>query len=95
LNQYVFSSSDPAPFYLFDEIDQALDATYRTGVANLIQKQASSQQNPAQFITTTFRPEMVAVADKCYGISLSNKVSAIHPLLKVSCAYYNDSKVML
>jgi len=73
---------DPAPFYLFDEIDQALDANYRTGVARLIQKQAESTENPAQFITTTFRSELVAVAHKCYGIAVQNKVSSIYPLDK-------------
>eukprot|EP01035_Chromulina_nebulosa_P017480 gene17480-23032_t len=73
---------DPAPFYLFDEIDQALDANYRSNVARLISKQANSPDAPAQFITTTFRPELVAVADKCYGIALQNKVSNIFPLEK-------------
>lgn len=66
---------DPAPFYLFDEIDQALDSTYRAAVAALIRRQARSRDNPAQFITTTFRPELVRVADKCYGIALQNKNS--------------------
>lgn len=41
----------PAPFYLFDEIDQALDVEHRKAVANMI-KQLSAN---AQFITTTFR----------------------------------------
>jgi structural maintenance of chromosome 3 (chondroitin sulfate proteoglycan 6) len=31
----------------------------------------------AQFICTTFRPEMVLVAEKCYGVSYSNKTSSI------------------
>ena len=42
---------DPAPFYLFDEIDQALDPMYRKAVANMIHELADG----AQFITTTFR----------------------------------------
>jgi hypothetical protein len=33
-------------------------------------------------VTTTFRPELVGVAAKHYGISLQNKHSAIHPMLK-------------
>lgn len=74
---------DPAPFYLFDEIDQALDANYRAGVARLIQKQVNSTEAPAQFITTTFRPELVAVANRCFGIALQNKNSRIYPLEKV------------
>ncbi|GMF26163.1 unnamed protein product [Phytophthora lilii] len=39
---------DPAPFYLFDEIDQALDSTHRAAVAALIHRQAHSKENPAQ-----------------------------------------------
>lgn len=45
-------------------------------MASLIQRQAHSSENPTQFITTTFRPEMVAVASQCYGISHQNKVLA-------------------
>ena len=85
--------SDPAPFYLFDEIDQALDANYRAGVARLIQKQVSSTDAPAQFITTTFRPELVTVAHKCFGIALQNKVSNIYPLDKVSFILVFHSKL--
>ena len=73
---------DPAPFYLFDEIDQALDANHRASVSRLIQRQARDADSPAQFITTTFRPELVNVADKCYGIAMQNKVSMIYPLTK-------------
>ncbi len=80
---FAIQRCDPAPFYLFDEIDQALDANYRSGVARLIQKQVESKEAPAQFITTTFRPELVAVANKCYGIALLNKVSNIYPMEKV------------
>ena len=31
----------------------------------------------AQFITTTFRPELLVHADKFYGVTFRNKVSAI------------------
>ncbi len=86
---FAIQRCDPAPFYLFDEIDQALDANYRAGVARLIQKQVESETAPAQFITTTFRPELVAVADKCYGIALANKVSNIHSLAKVIILQYS------
>lgn len=88
---FAIQRCDPAPFYLFDEIDQALDANYRAGVARLIQKQCNSVDAPAQFITTTFRPEMVQVADKCYGIALHNKVSNIYPLEKVDAQNFVES----
>jgi structural maintenance of chromosome 3 (chondroitin sulfate proteoglycan 6) len=53
---------DPAPFYLFDEIDAALDAQYRAAVGAMIKKQAGAN---TQFVTTTFRPELVKV--RCLG----------------------------
>ena len=79
---FAIQRCDPAPFYIFDELDQALDSTYRQAVANLIQKQASNTESPTQFITSTFRPELVAIAKNCYGISHQNKVSSIHHMSK-------------
>lgn len=64
---------DPAPFYLFDEIDANLDTQYRTAVLAMI----SGLSSTAQFICTTFRPEMLAVAHKFYGVSYGNKVSSV------------------
>lgn len=79
---FAIQRCDPAPFYLFDELDQALDSTYRASVASLIQRQASSTENPTQFIVSTFRQELVSVANRCFGISHQNKVSNLHPLSK-------------
>lgn len=79
---FAIQRCDPAPFYLFDELDQALDSTHRAAVANLIQRQANSADNPTQFIVSTFRPELVTIANRCYGISYQNKVSSIHHLSK-------------
>ena len=62
---------DSGPFYLFDEIDQALDPQHRKAVADMIHE--LSQE--AQFITTTFRPELLAKADKFYGVKFRNRVS--------------------
>lgn len=70
---FAIQQCDPAPFYLFDEIDANLDAQYRTAVAALLQQISSN----GQFICTTFRPEMVLVAEKCYGVAYSNKTSSI------------------
>ena len=66
---------DPAPFYLFDEIDANLDAQYRTAVAQMLQ--SISDSTNGQFICTTFRPEMLHVAEKCYGVSFRQKASTI------------------
>jgi structural maintenance of chromosome 3 (chondroitin sulfate proteoglycan 6) len=70
---FAIQKSDPAPFYLFDEIDANLDAQYRTAVAQLLEESAQT----GQFICTTFRPEMLLVAEKCYGVSYLNKASSI------------------
>lgn len=79
---FAIQRCDPAPFYIFDELDQALDSTYRQAVANLIHRQSSDSETPTQFITSTFRPELVAISKNCYGISHQNKVSSIHPMQK-------------
>lgn len=36
--------------------------------------------SPAQFIVTTFHPQIVEVADKTYGVEHSNRVSTIKPI---------------
>ncbi|CAG8667446.1 1037_t:CDS:10 [Gigaspora margarita] len=75
---FAIQRCDPAPFYLFDEIDAALDAQYRTAVASMIHELSEN----GQFITTTFRPEMLANSDKFYGVTFSNKVSRISVITK-------------
>ncbi|XP_047317733.1 structural maintenance of chromosomes protein 3 isoform X2 [Impatiens glandulifera] len=73
---FAIQRCDPAPFYLFDEIDAALDPQYRTAVGNMIRRLADSHNT--QFITTTFRPELVKVADKIYGVTHKNRVSRVN-----------------
>ncbi|KAL0258221.1 Structural maintenance of chromosomes protein 3 [Diplodia seriata] len=74
---FAIQQCDPAPFYLFDEIDANLDAQYRTAVAQMLQTLSNNNEGGGQFICTTFRPEMVMVAEKCYGVSYTNKTSSI------------------
>ena len=82
----LYCSCDPAPFYLFDEIDSALDAAHRTAVAStndslfdlmggahmwlcvcmcvclcVSTDMILRQCKEAQFIVTTFRPELFPV----------------------------------
>eukprot|EP00080_Pristionchus_pacificus_P014668 PDM74688.1 smc-3 [Pristionchus pacificus] len=75
---FAIQKCDPAPFYLFDEIDAALDAQHRKAVADMIEKLSSN----AQFITTTFRPELLEHAEMCYGVIFRNKVSHIKTIDK-------------
>ncbi|KAJ7063122.1 structural maintenance of chromosome protein 3 [Mycena amicta] len=86
---FAIQKCDPAPFYLFDEIDANLDAQYRTAVAAMIQSLASS----AQFITTTFRPEMLVTADKFYGVLFNNqKVSSIRAIKREEAMEFVDQE---
>merc|ERR1711893_543734 len=48
---FAIQKCDPAPFYLFDEIDAALDPVYRHAVSKMIGQLSTN----AQFISTTFR----------------------------------------
>ncbi|XP_055370824.1 structural maintenance of chromosomes protein 3 [Condylostylus longicornis] len=75
---FAIQKCDPAPFYLFDEIDQALDAQHRKAVADMIHELSDN----AQFITTTFRPELLEHAHKFYGVRFRNKVSHIDCVTK-------------
>ncbi|XP_021715613.1 structural maintenance of chromosomes protein 3-like [Chenopodium quinoa] len=77
---FAIQRCDPAPFYLFDEIDAALDPQYRTAVGNMIRRLAD--QANTQFITTTFRPELVKVADKIYGVTHHKRVSRVNVVSK-------------
>ena len=77
---FAIQRCDPAPFYLFDEIDAALDAAHRTAVGRLVAHEAG--QKGVQFIATTFRPELVSVCDKVYGVSHSARVSRVDVITK-------------
>jgi len=69
---------DPAPFYLFDEVDAALDVEHRAAIASLIQEQAGS----AQFIATTFRGELLERADKYFGVLFRGMSSHIKEIVR-------------
>lgn len=67
-------------FHYFVE-HQALDAQHRKAVAEMIHELSKN----AQFITTTFRPELLESAKKFYGVKFRNKVmprfSFVHYIL--------------
>ena len=68
--------AESSPMVIFDEVDANLDAQYRTAVASLLE--SISKEAGTQFIITTFRPEIVHVADKCYGVLFRNKNSNVN-----------------
>ncbi|KAG5485730.1 hypothetical protein LSCM1_07141 [Leishmania martiniquensis] len=75
---FAIQRCDPAPFYLFDEIDAALDAEYRTSVAKMMARQSDE----CQFLVATFKTELLDVADKVLGIFFHNKMSRIQTISK-------------
>jgi len=79
---FAIQKCDPAPFYIFDEIDANLDATYRAALAKMIQQQAHATDDkgheaPTQFVTTTFQQDQIRTADKHFGVTHAAKMSTI------------------
>ncbi|SPO01011.1 related to SMC3 - required for structural maintenance of chromosomes [Cephalotrichum gorgonifer] len=72
---FALQQTESSPMVIFDEVDANLDAQYRTAVAALLE--SISKEAGTQFICTTFRPEIVHIADKCYGVTFHNKTSSI------------------
>ncbi|XP_054166872.1 structural maintenance of chromosomes protein 3-like [Oppia nitens] len=70
---FAIQRCDPAPFYLFDEVDQALDPIYRKALSVIIREMSRT----SQFITTTFRPELLDCANKVFGVKFRNRISHI------------------
>lgn len=79
---FAIQKCDPAPFYLFDEIDSALDPIYRTAVGKMISEQAASETNGAQFLISTFKPELLESAEKFFGITMKDKASHLNTITK-------------
>lgn len=88
---FAIQRSDPAPFYLFDEIDANLDDQYRTAVAAVI-AQIANAPTPTQFICTTFRNEMIHVADKFYGVLFNNKISTVKAITRDDALTFVDGQ---
>ena len=76
---FAIQRCDPAPFYLFDEIDAALDRPYRLAVSSML-RDLTHGEKPCQFICTTFHSEMLQVADNFYGVQFENKTSVLKPI---------------
>ena len=70
---FALSTIEPPPFYILDEIDAALDPNYRINLAYLIKELSKNNQ----FIISTFKPELIDVADNIYMVKFANKTSNI------------------
>ena len=56
-----------------DEFDSALDPQYCQGIAEQIQKLGQA----SQFLMTTFKPHLIAVADKIFEVTFRSQKSAL------------------
>ncbi|MCD6477491.1 MAG: chromosome segregation protein SMC [Candidatus Aenigmarchaeota archaeon] len=63
----------PAPFYILDEIDAALDKINTKKISELIEKQSNS----AQFIVITHNDVTMKMADNVYGVTMEDGVSKV------------------
>ena len=87
---FAIQRCDPAPFYLFDEIDANLDTQHRSAVAAMIYELARD----AQFITTTFRPELVESADEHYGVLFgAARISTVVPITRAEALQFVSAGV--
>lgn len=85
---FAIQRMDVSPFYIFDEIDAALDTKYAHNIAEYI-KNASDSFNPVtkkkektQFIVISFKSEIPKIANKHYLVKLIGKASSISPITK-------------
>ena len=84
---FALSTIEPPPFYILDEIDAALDPNYRVNLANLIKELSKSNQ----FIISTFKPELIDVADNIYMVKFANKTSNIVKIEKDEALKFIES----
>ncbi|MFP4633752.1 MAG: chromosome segregation SMC family protein [Candidatus Aenigmatarchaeota archaeon] len=67
---------EPAPFYILDEIDAALDQKNSKKVAEMLERQSED----AQFIVITHNDQTLQMADYVYGVSMDDGVSEVMAL---------------
>ena len=70
-----------------DEFDSALDAEYRSGIAQLI----FELSRQSQFLITTFKPELIDGADKIFSIDFVNRASEMKEIDKAQAHDFINS----
>ncbi len=73
---FAIQDFDPAPFYLLDEVDAALDKHNSEKLSQLIKKYS----NKAQYIVISHNDSVISEADKIFGVSMQDGVSKISSL---------------
>lgn len=70
---FAIQEFDPAPFYLLDEVDAALDKRNSELLSGLIAKYSSR----AQYITISHNDNVINEAEAIYGVSMQDGVSKV------------------
>ncbi|KAM0746239.1 structural maintenance of chromosome protein 3 [Meredithblackwellia eburnea MCA 4105] len=85
---FAIQKCDPAPFYLFDEVDSALDSQIRERVAVMIDELSQN----GQYICTTFRPELIPHAESYFGVVFNNsKISNVKSISADECMTFVEA----
>ena len=70
---FALSTIEPPPFYILDKIDTVLAPNYGVNLSNLIRELSKNNQ----FIISTFKTELIDVADNIYLVKFANKTNNI------------------
>ncbi|MDY6776565.1 MAG: chromosome segregation SMC family protein [Candidatus Nanohaloarchaea archaeon] len=73
---FALQEYDPAPFYVLDEIDAALDKKNSKRLSDLLRDYADDHQ----FIVISHNNETVRHADRAYGVSMQEGVSQVRSI---------------
>jgi structural maintenance of chromosome 3 (chondroitin sulfate proteoglycan 6) len=77
---FALNSLTASQIYLLDEVDSALDQSYREGLTSLLSKISSSGNT--QLFITTFNQELIDSIDNIYKVDFRNLQSKIGPCTK-------------
>jgi len=77
---FAIHKCDPAPFYIFDEIDPNLDEENRAALASMVKE--ITEEFKTQFITVTHHTELCKTSDKCFKIEYKYRLSIISAFSK-------------
>ncbi len=70
---FAIQSYHPAPFYIFDEVDAALDKENSVKIGNLIK----GQSRESQFIAISHNDAVINQADQIIGVALNKQKSSV------------------
>ncbi len=70
---FAIQSFEPAPFYIFDEVDAALDKENSVKVGNMLKEQSKA----SQFIVISHNDAVINQADQIIGVAINRQKSSV------------------